>query len=763
MRQRRDFRTLRSLNRVHLIVIVGLVCLRSGFELPIPAEDAPAARPAEEQAAPIGQFITVAGTVDDALLGRVNRAALSLQARAQQEKRRGILVIEIRPGSSPFHQILGLARFLSSDVPSLTTVAYIPETVTGNHVVLALACKEIVMHPDAGLGDIGLGKPLDHDEQAFVVNLVNRRHNRKLSEALVLGMLDRKNELLWVTVTQGKEPNPPRESRVVSRATLDDLRSAGAVIDRVETIKHPDAPGVFTGKTAQSYNIIVMNTAQSRDEVASLYKLPREAMREDATTGEVPRAMIIRIDNRIEPVLEQFVLRQIDRAVASGINLLIFEVESPGGELFPSLNLATAIADLKDKKVRAVAYIPKAALSGAAVISMGSDEIYMHESAQIGDAGAIAETVPGGRLEFVPQKLLGPFRATLTTLAEKKRRPTAILLAMMDKDLAVFKVTHEGTGRISYMSDEEIHQSNGEWIKGEPVPEAGNDKLLTVRGQRAHELHLAEVPVRDFDELKTRLGIPHDVSVAVSSRTWVDSLVFELNKGWATALLFVLGLISIYFELHFPSGLFGIFACVCFGLFFWSRFLGGTAGWLEVVLFLLGAGCLAMEIFVVPGFGVFGVSGIILCVFSLILATQTFIIPATADDVRGLARSLATLGSAVVGVLVLAALFSRYLPSIPLFNAMILNPPGTEGAHPGEPKLRPDLTGATSFINPVLERDRALVGRQGVATTVLRPAGKAQIGDDFIDVVTEGPFISAGRKIEVVAVSGNRVVVREIA
>ncbi|MGE5193224.1 MAG: hypothetical protein ACM3U2_12075, partial [Deltaproteobacteria bacterium] len=256
MRQWRDSRTLRSLNRLHLVVIVGLVCLRSGFELPLPADEAPAAgKQGDEQLTPIGQFLTISGTVDDAVLGRVSRAALALQTRAQQEKRRGILVVEIRPGSSPFHQILGLARFLSSDVPALTTVAYIPETLTGNHVVIALACKEIVMHPDAGVGDIGLGKPLDPDEQPFVVNLVNRRHNRKLSEALVLGMLDRKNELLWVTVTQGKEPNTSRESRVVSRATLDDLRNAGAVIDRVETLKHPDAPGVFTGKTAQSYNI----------------------------------------------------------------------------------------------------------------------------------------------------------------------------------------------------------------------------------------------------------------------------------------------------------------------------------------------------------------------------------------------------------------------------------------------------------------------------------------------------------------------------
>lgn len=749
---------------MHLIVLVGLVCLRAGFEFPIPAEEVqPAGKEGQEPPAPIGQFLTISGTVDDSILGRVNRAALALQARAVQERRRGILVLEIRPGSSPFHQILGMARFLSSDLPSLTTVAFIPETVTGNHVVLALACQEIIMHPEAELGDISLGTPLDADEQSFVVNLVNRRHNRKLSEALVLGMLDRQKEVLWVQLELGKKPNSSRESRVISRTAYDDLAKAGAQILDVKTIKEAGSPGVFSGERARGYNILVMNTVQSREEVAALYKLPREAMRENPTTGEIPRAMIIRIDGEIESVLEQFVLRQIDRAVATGVNLLIFEIESPGGKLFSSMNLATAIAELKEKKVRAVAYIPKSALSGAAVISMGCDEIYMQEHAQLGDAGAIAEFAPGGPLEFVPQKFLGPFRTTLTTLAEKKHRPSALLVAMMDKELAVFKVTHQDTGQISYMSDDEIHQSNGEWKKGDPVPEAGNDKLLIVNGRRAHELHLAEVPVRDFAELQTRLGIPHDVKVAVSVRTWVDSLIFELNKGWATALLFILGLISIYFELHFPSGLFGIFACVCFGLFFWSRFLGGTAGWLEVVLFLLGAGCLAMEVFVVPGFGVFGVSGILLCVFSLILAMQTVVIPATASDVRELARSLGTLGSAVVGVVVLAALISRYLPSIPLFNAMILAPPGAESVHAGEPKLRPDLVGTSPFVNAVLERDRSLVGRQGTALTVLRPAGKAQIGDELVDVVSEGPFISAGRKIEILSVSGNRVVVREIA
>src|SRR5262249_2783675 len=188
MRRWRDSRVLRGLKWLHLMAVVSLLCLRAGFEFPIPAEEPqPGGKP--ESIAPIGQFITIAGTVDDGVLGRVNRAALALQARAQQEKRRGILVVEVRPGSSPFHPILALSLFLSNHVSSLTTVAYPPETVTGNPVVIALACKEIIMNPDAGMGDIGLGKPPAPDERAFVITLVNRRHNRKLSEALVLGML----------------------------------------------------------------------------------------------------------------------------------------------------------------------------------------------------------------------------------------------------------------------------------------------------------------------------------------------------------------------------------------------------------------------------------------------------------------------------------------------------------------------------------------------------------------------------------------------
>jgi membrane-bound serine protease (ClpP class) len=722
-----------------------------------PAAEAPEAKPAS----PIGQFVTISGTIDDSVHARVNRLALSLQSRAQKEKRRGVLVVEILPGSSPFHQVLGLARFLSTDLPSLTTVAYIPEKLTGHHVVLALACQEIIMRPDAALGDISLGSALDPDERAFVVHLVDRRHNRKVNEALALGLLDRQREVLWVQIVTGEKPNEVRETRIVTRSGYDDLAKAGAQITDVKTVKEAGDPGVISGERARAYDILAVNTAHSREEVCSVYNLPREAMREGSLSGEAPRAIVIKINDVIEPVLEQFVIRQIDRAISSRMNVVIFEIESPGGYLLTSIDMCNHIADLSKHKIRTVAYIPRKALSGAAVIAMGCDEVYLHADGMIGDAGGI-ELGAGGQFEFVPQKLLGVFREHLEMMAEKKRRPPAVLLAMMNKDLDVYAVTHRETGRVWYMSEAEIDAADGEWTVGAAVPEAGHDQLLTVDGRRAHELQIAETPVRDFEELQARLGIPPDTKVTVSEKTWVDTLIIELNSAWALALLTTVGIFCLFLEAKIPCGFFGILACVCFGVFFWAHFLGGTAGWLEVVLFLLGAGCIAIEVFLLPGFGVFGISGVILCLFSLVLATQTFVIPHSMSDMEQLTKTLGVLCSAILASVVMGAISSRFLPRMSLFRDMVLVPPGAEAAASRGPQLRPDLLEQSAFINPVLERDRSLVGKQGTSMTVLRPSGKAQIEDDYVDVVSEGPFIPAGRPVEVISVSGTRVVVREI-
>jgi membrane-bound serine protease (ClpP class) len=306
------------------------------------------------------------------------------------------------------------------------------------------------------------------------------------------------------------------------------------------------------------------------------------------------------------------------------------------------------------------------------------------------------------------------------------------------------------------MTDEEIAVSNGEWIKGRAVPECQGESVLVVDGQRAAELKLAEAPVADEDELRQRLGIPEGEIPQAIGRTWVDTLVWTLNTPGMTILLLLAGSVLIYLELHTMTSFFGIASAFCFTLFFWSHFLGGTADVLEIVLFLFGVGLVLMEIFVVPGFGIFGISGALAILASLVLASQTFVLPSTSSEMAQMTKSLGTLSVALVSVIGVTMLISRYLPEMPLLKHLILSPPDPSGADVDAPRLRPEVIGGA-----VASGLEWLLHQEGEAFTTLRPAGKARFGEQVFDVQSQGDFIDPGQKIVVTEVTGNRIVVRK--
>ena len=713
-------------------------------------EDAP-----EKAKTPLGQFITVSSPVDDAVFARVTNAAIKLQNQSAQDGRPAILVLQIEPGTSQFHHVQGLAKFLTSaQVSNLTTVAWIPQTVTGPNVMVALACKQIVMHPEAELGDIGRGKPLDPDEQQAALALAQKRHNPKLNSALVRGMMDQQVQLLRARLRVNQAGRDELETRVVTKDELETLRKTDIRIEDVDQtpVKESGQLGTFKGSTARALDILVVQTAETRATVAEYYGLPRETLREQSADKETRKVRLIKVEGIIDHLQESFLMRQIDRAVADGAQAIVFEIDSPGGLMMSSVNLAQTIARLEDHKVRTIAYVPRAAISGAAIISLGCDEIYLHPDAKIGDAGPI-EMRPGQPFERAPEKILSPLRASLKELAEKKTRPVAICEAMADRSLKVFQVTHRDNGRVWYMSEAEVHASAGEWILGPQLRETNGELLFTVNGTRANELKLAEAPVGDLDELKLRIGLPIGSPIKIIQKTWVDDLVFRLNRPGMVVLMIVLGVALIYLELHFMTGILGILSVLCFALFFWARFLGGTAGWLEVTLFVIGLSCLAIEFFAIPGFGVFGVSGILLMVASLVLAGHTWSFDFT-TNLEELTWLTGQVMLSVGVVAVMGASAARYLPQIPLFESMILGPPGGPET---EPRLRPEVLDTTTGAGESLS-----IGQQGRALTMLRPSGKASLNDRVFDVVSEGPFITPDTPIEVIVISGNKIVVRQV-
>ena len=748
----------RCLNRLLLALLFGLLMVN--WRGSISAGGAQSQQPKNKaEEIPLAKFVTVLSPIDDRQIARVKNVAGILQNDAVKTDRRAVLVLEFTPGSNEFHQVYGLARFLSSvEVSKVSTVAWIPETLTGYSVVPVLACNEIIMHPDADLGDIGLGETLNPDEQDMILKIIKKHKNLKVSPDLVKGMMD--PEQMILKLQMGVAEDNITETRIVTQQEARRRRDNKELIFRDEIVWEGGTAGKLSGTRARQLDVLIVKTAESRLEIAETYNFPSEAMREDPAFGKAFQVRLIKVEGMIDPILEAFLLRQIDRAVGSGANLLIFEIDSPGGYLISSTNLADTIANLDPKQVRTIAYVPKTtykgAYSGAAIIALGCDEIYMHPEAQIGDAAPI-ETGAGGQFERVPEKILSSLRGTLRDLAKKKNRPAAVAEAMADKDLLVYQVSHTKTGRIWYMTKDEIaDQPPDEWSEGPVVPESRENNLLTVNGGRAHELKLAQAPVNDLDDLKQRLGIPADMKLVAVQKTWLDSLIFVLNTGYATFLLIVLGVALIYLELHLMTGFLGICSVLCFSIFFWSRFLGGTATWLEVVLFVLGLGCIALEIFVIPGFGVFGVSGGLLLIVSLVMASQTFGNLEPNRDIEQMSRTMLTLGASMATVIGMAMVMSQYLPQIPLLNQMVLHPPGMATHEKmDEPRLRPNDVAAGGF-------SQTFLGKRGEALSDLRPAGKSEIEGEFCDVVSDGPYIVQGSTIEVIEVAGNRIVVRKV-
>jgi membrane-bound serine protease (ClpP class) len=718
---------------------------------------------AAEKKEPYGQRIVLQGAATPMFERDLQAVLKDCQAKAVDSGVDAILVFEIHSGPSTFGQAWGIIRQLTSpDYARVRTVAWIPDNqkVTGNNALLALACHDILMHPDAQLGDIGNGKKADDEVQSFVQRLLKSRRNPRLFPALVAGMMDPQTAVKKVTVINTKDGMRTPEVHIVTDEGLRKLRAANREIpDAPVTIKDAGETGLFTGSKANADDVLIPRTAKTLDEVAAVYGLsPRALNKSAAASSRKKDVALIRIKEPITPLLESFLIRQIDRCEQMGKTMIIFEITSPGGYLSSTIRLANRITDLNPEKVRTVAYIPRQALSGAAIISLACDEIYLRPGALIGDAGPI-EIGKNQQFEHAPQKILGPLQATLRNLAEKKKRPAALLEAMANKDLVVYRVTNrKDPGRVWYMSDSEWRAQKDKWDKGAVVPESEKDKLLTLTGKRAVELQLADGVIEGKSEdeqmrtLKANLGLRPDMKLVVLERTWVDSLVFWLNSDWVTVLLFLIAIVCIYLEIHTMTGILGIISALCFALFFWSRFLGGTAGWLEVILFVMGLACLAIEIFLIPGFGVFGVTGGILVVSSLVLASQTFGNLETNADFHLMANTLGKLAVTVVLVVAVALALARFLPRIPGLNRMVLNPHGhAETQSELGPRLRPQY----------VDQNAALIGQRGESLSPLRPAGKAVVAGRMLDVVSDGPFIPAETPVEIVSVAGNRIVVRK--
>ncbi|MCA9216944.1 MAG: hypothetical protein KDB27_27940 [Planctomycetales bacterium] len=469
--------------------------------------------------------------------------------------------------------------------------------------------------------------------------------------------------------------------------------------------------------------------------------------RKDRRTLKADKIALIRFDGEITPMSEQYLYRKLDKAREDNVQLVVIEIDSPGGRLDVLYRMAEHIRDIDWAPT--VAYVPNEALSAAALTALACDEIVVGNNARIGDAGVIQYDFVGQAFRYAPEK----FRTDLVTfardLAESKGRSPALAEAMVNMDVEIFRYKNRKTGEVFLFTKEEVKSQERpeDWERLQLIHESRKEHFFEVVGPRAVELGLAEANIANEDALRARYGVKE---VILYERTGVDAAVSILNSTFITVLLFIVGLVGLYIEVTTPGiGIGGLLSIVCFSLFFWSRFLGGTAEWLEVILFVAGLILIAIEVFVIPGFGIWGLSGLLLMAASIVLAGQDFVIPNGPKEWTMLRNSMLAMTASFFVFMVAAYFITSRLDAIPIFNRLALTPP--EARATGMDSM------SIPFTLPIG------VGDIGVADSYLRPAGRARFGDEFYDVVSDGSLVDAGKQVRIVSIAGNIVTVREIS
>ena len=267
-------------------------------------------------------------------------------------------------------------------------------------------------------------------------------------------------------------------------------------------------------------------------------------------------------------------------------------------------------------------------------------------------------------------------------------------------------------------------------------------QLVTLTSKEALKFGMADTILTDLNEVMAAYGF-EDADIIEVGENWGESVVRFLNNPIISSLLIMIGLVGMFTEIKSPGwGLPGTAAVIALTLFFGTSYILELASVIEILLFIVGVVLLIVEIFIVPGFGIFGISGIILMVAGLFLGLLSdfkFI------DWTIISMALVQLAGSFVLSLILIYFLSKVLPKTQVWNKLILA----------------DNIESKSGYTVAKPEYQNLKGKIGKALTDLRPSGTVIIEGKRIDVVTTGEFIEEGSEVIVKREEGSAVFVEK--
>ncbi len=419
-----------------------------------------------------------------------------------------------------------------------------------------------------------------------------------------------------------------------------------------------------------------------------------------------------KIDDNISKPALRLTEKAVKEAEAGKYDYLFLELNTFGGELDAADKIRTL---LLNTKVPSIVFINNNAASAGALISIACDSIYMMPGASIGAASVVDQTG-----QVLPDKYQSYMRSLMRTTAEHNGRNPNIAQAMVDPDVTIPGISDSG-------------------------------KVLTFTSEEAADNGFCEGVVNSREEALTQAGVEQP-EIHEQELSPIEKIINFLVSPAVSGILIMCIVGGIWFELQAPGlGLPSIIALTAALLFFAPHYLEGLAAHWEILLFLAGIVLLMLEFFVIPGFGVAGISGIVLVIASLILTlvfnvgfkftfNPEFNAPAHISKMT---------------ILVLVSTLAGFFLSLWLGKKLIL-----AETRFGSLALRTGLETKQGFTSQDM-RNEQYVGKEGIAQTILRPSGKINIDGEVLDATIEHGFANPGDKVKVTKFENAQLFVRK--